>query len=241
MITLAPLIAHRGASPYAPENTIAAFNKAFELGARAIEFDVMMCADGGLFVFHDEILSRTTDGVGTFSAASSEYIQTLDAGSWFAERFQGESVPSLADALAWCAAHRVQANIEIKPHVGEAEAITAAFLACLNRYWSAHLPQPLVSSFDRDVLRMCARLSPELPLGVLFLQWEKNWSEIAEEVQAFSVHLSQYWLTRRRMRAIKDAGYKVLLYTVNSKERAKHYWDWGADFLVSDYPDLLEE
>ncbi len=240
MITLPPLIAHRGASPYAPENTIVAFNKAFELGARAIEFDVMMSADGGLFVFHDETLSRTTNGVGTFSEAQSTYIKTLDAGSWFSERFQGEQVPSLAEALAWCASHRVQANIEIKPHEGEAETITAAFLACLNRYWSAHMPLPLVSSFDRNVLRMCARLSPELPLGVLFLQWQKNWEEIAEEVRAGFVHMSQYGMTQKRIHAIKNAGYQVLLYTVNSKVCAERYLAWGADSLVSDYPDLLE-
>ena len=82
-IALEPLIAHRGAAPYAPENTFAAFEKARELGARSIEFDVMMSADGELFVFHDTTFKRTTNGRGQFGDASSEYIASLDAGSWF--------------------------------------------------------------------------------------------------------------------------------------------------------------
>ncbi len=239
MINIEPLIAHRGASPYAPENTIAAFDKARELGARAIEFDVMMSADGELFVFHDETLTRTTDGKGKFDTVSSEYITSLDAGSWFSERFRGEKVPRLSDVLLWFADSHLQANIELKPSPESAEAITMAFLACCDRYWPSTLPPPLVSCFNKDVLQLCAKLSPELPLGILLNKWEKNWLDTAKSVQAFSVHLNKYLLTRKRVKSIQESGYKACVYTVNSRDRASRYFARGADSVLSDYPDLM--
>ncbi|MCH9756916.1 MAG: glycerophosphoryl diester phosphodiesterase [Gammaproteobacteria bacterium] len=236
-----PLIIHRGASPYAPENTIAAFDKALEFGARAIEFDVMMSVDGELFVFHDKTLERTTNGRGEFGSTSSEYISALDAGTWFSNRYQGEKVPSLSDTLFWLIEYQIQANIEIKPLPGLAEATTKAVLACLNRHWPSTMQLPLVSCFDEDALRLCAHLSPDLPLGVLFHKWQKNWIGLAKEVNAVSVHLNKYAVTRKRIKAIKEAGYKACAYTVNSREWASRYFSWGADSILSDYPDLMGE
>jgi glycerophosphoryl diester phosphodiesterase len=241
MTVIKPLIAHRGASSYAPENTIAAFDKAYELGARSIELDVMMCADGGLFVFHDATLERTTNGQGEFGAATSEYIASLDAGSWFAERFEGERIPSLPEALRWLIAHQVQVNIELKPLPGHVEETTTAFLTCLKRYWPSTAPLPLISCFDAEALRLCTRLSPELPLGLLFLKWKKDWIHLAKEVHATSVHLNQYIATRRRIHAIKKAGYEAYVYTVNARDWAVRYEAWGADAILSDYPDLMIE
>ncbi|MDF1646474.1 MAG: glycerophosphoryl diester phosphodiesterase [Legionellaceae bacterium] len=239
-MNLEPLIVHRGASPYAPENTIAAFDKALELGARAIEFDVMMSADGELFVFHDKTFERTTNGSGEFGAASSEYILSLDAGAWFSERFRGEKIPQLSDVLGWLLKYQIQANIEIKPLPGFVEVTTMAVLSCLNRYWSSTMPLPLVSCFDKEALRLCTSLLPNLPLGVLFHKWPKTGLDFAQEVNAFSVHLNQYTVTRKRIKVIKKAGYKVGVYTVNSKKKASRYFAWGADSVLSDYPDLMD-
>src|SRR3990167_5946440 len=110
MKKIEPLIAHRGASAYAPENTLVAFDEARLLGARCIEFDVMMCKDGELFVFHDDKLTRTSNGKGDFHDATSEYILRLDAGSWFSPRFVGEKIPSFSEVLQWLIRHRLQAN-----------------------------------------------------------------------------------------------------------------------------------
>jgi glycerophosphoryl diester phosphodiesterase len=240
VLRLERLMAHRGASPYAPENTIAAFEKARELGARAIEFDVMMNAEGDLFVFHDDMLKRTSNGVGKFVDASTAYITSLDAGSWFAPRFCDETIPTLSEALVWCSKHKMQVNLEIKPLSGQTEAITAAVLACLNRYWPGSQTLPLVSCFDYKVLKLCAGLLPELPLGVLVKRWHKTaWRDAAEDVNGFSVHLPRHVVTRERIQAIKQAGYAVCIYTVNSKKMTKLFWTWGADSVLSDYPDLM--
>jgi glycerophosphoryl diester phosphodiesterase len=240
VIKMEPLIAHRGASAYAPENTFAAFNQAVALGARAIEFDVMLSAEGELVVFHDETLNRTSNGQGAVIDASTSYITSLDAGTWFAAQFQGETIPTLSDVLQWLLVHQIQANVELKPLPGMAEQLVEAFLKCLRQYWPVKAPLLWVSSFDVAVLRTCAKLSPELPLAVLFKQWDKNWIKLAEEVQAVAVHLSQYIVRPRRVAAIKKAGYGVCIYTVNTKKLAAFYFGLGADSVISDYPNLID-
>lgn len=239
-ITLEPLIAHRGAAPYAPENTFAAFEKARELGARSIEFDVMMSADGELFVFHDTTFKRTSNGRGQFGDSSSDYIATLDAGSWFSQRFHEEKIPTLKEALRWFARHSMHANIELKPLPGRTDDTTTAVLSCINQCWSDDAPPPLVSSFDEQALLLCSRLSPELPLGLLLLGWKKDWLSKLQHVNGVSVHLPKHVVNQERIQAIKDEGYAVCIYTVNSKKWARRFWEWGADAIISDYPDLMD-
>jgi glycerophosphoryl diester phosphodiesterase len=241
MIKIEPLIAHRGASSYAPENTMAAFNKAYALGIRAVEFDVMMSADGGLFVFHDDTLERTSNGRGEFSTTASDVINQLDAGAWFSRQCVGEKVPYLSEVLQWCVTHQVQANIELKPSTGCVQSTIDAFLTCLTQYWPSDTQLPLVSCFNQDVLRLCASKMPALPLGVLLHQWKNNWEDIAKEVRAVSVHLNQYIITRKRIKLIQDAGYQVCIYTVNAREWAARFFAWGADSVLTDYPDLMDE
>ena len=113
---LPKLIGHRGACAYAPENPIASFNKAQSLGCRFIEFDVMCSQDGEPFVFHDETLKRTSNGKGDLGLSSADYIQSLDAGSWFSKTFAGEKIPHFKEVLQWLIGNNMQANIEIKPY-----------------------------------------------------------------------------------------------------------------------------
>lgn len=233
------IIAHRGASAYAPENTMASFNKALSLGVRFVEFDVMLSADGCPFIFHDESLKRTTNGRGEFGLTNAETIQSLDAGSWFSSRFQDEKIPSLLATIEWLLASDVYANIEIKPYPGTTESTTVAVLTHLNRYWPMDKKLPIVSSFDKDALTLCRSLSPEMPLGFLLDRWEDDWLTQAKKLNAYSVHLSRAATTRARVRAIKAEGFKVFVYTVNSQRQARTLLNWGVDALFSDYPDLL--
>lgn len=239
-ITLEPLVAHRGAAPYAPENTFAAFEKARELGARSIEFDVMMSADGELFVFHDSDLKRTSNGRGQFGDSSSDYIASLDAGSWFSRQFHDEKIPTLKEALRWFARHSIHANIELKPLPGRTDDTTTAVLSCINQCWSDDTLPPLVSSFDEQALLLCSRLSPELPLGLLLLGWKKDWLSRIQNVNGVSVHLPKHVVNEERIQMIKKEGYAVCIYTVNSKKWARRFWEWGADAIISDYPDLMD-
>ena len=106
-------IAHRGASALAPENTIAAFERAVELGADVIELDLHMSQDGELVVIHDDTLDRTTDGSGPVHHRSLGELMRLDAGRWFGEGFAGQRIPRLDEVLDRFAG-KVPLALEIK-------------------------------------------------------------------------------------------------------------------------------
>ena len=114
------IFAHRGASSLAPENTIAAFSKAMEVGARWFEFDVDIIGDGSLIVIHDDTLDRTTSGSGSYYQLGFSDIRRLDAGRWFSDTYRFERIPEAADALAFAHAQQMGVNLEIKPCAGGA-------------------------------------------------------------------------------------------------------------------------
>lgn len=233
------LIGHRGAAGYAPENTIAAFNKAHALGGKFIEFDVMLSADNEAFVFHDDALRRTTNGRGKLTQLTAEYVRSLDAGKWFAKSFQDEKIPTLVETIEWLNQNDMQANIEIKPARGFEEQTTVSVLMHINRHWSQDKPLPLISSFNLDVLKLCHSLSPEMPRALLLSRWHKDWLATAQDIQCISVHIDRRDVTQTRINDIKQNGYAVGVYTVNRKRTAMKLFEWGVDALFSDYPDLL--
>ncbi len=233
------IIAHRGAAAYAPENTMASFQKAKNLGASCVEFDVMLSADGEPFIFHDENLKRTTNGRGEFGQMNAEYLQSLDAGSWFSKSYKNEKIPHLKTVLEWLISASMDANIEIKPYPGQAEQTSTVVLSYLNRFWPMDKKLPLISSFDREVLTLCRSLSPEMPLGFLMHEWQDDWLKEAQTLQCYSVHLNRQITTPSRVQAIKDQGFLVFVYTVNRSRLARKLFSYGVDAIFSDYPDLL--
>lgn len=233
------VIGHRGAAAYAPENTIASFEKALSLGCRFIEFDVMCSADGEPFIFHDDVLKRTTNGAGATGLVESSYLETLDAGSWFSRHYKGESIPHLKDVLKWLAFSGVQANIEIKPYPGTAELTAVSVLSHIHRFWPQNKQLPLVSSFDWEALLLCRSIAPEMPLGLLLDEWDVNWLHKAKQLDCYSIHFNKKALNAERVKQVKDQGYKVCVYTVNRKRLANKLFEWGVDAIFSDYPDLL--
>jgi glycerophosphoryl diester phosphodiesterase len=111
---MALIMAHRGASGYAPENTMAAFEKALEMGTEGIELDVHMTADGEIVVIHDHTVDRTSDGKGMVGALTLEEIREFDFGSWFDPKFKGQSIPTLRDVFELLEDWEGLLNIEVK-------------------------------------------------------------------------------------------------------------------------------
>src|SRR5262245_39778718 len=109
------IIAHRGASSYAPENTMAAFDLALQMGACHLELDVHLTRDDHLIVIHDDTVDRTTSGTGPVATQTLAALQTLDAGAWFGEAFAGARIPTLADVLTRYQG-RAHLHIELKGH-----------------------------------------------------------------------------------------------------------------------------
>ena len=108
------IIAHRGASAAAPENTLASFKEAVRVGADMIELDVRLSREGAVMVFHDPDLSRTTDGDGPVEKRRLAELRALDAGSWFSENFKGEGIPILEEVIRTIFSSRIELCIEIK-------------------------------------------------------------------------------------------------------------------------------
>ena len=152
-------IAHRGASGSAPENTLAAFKKAIEIGVDAVELDLHGTADGEAVVIHDPSLDRTTDLRGSINQTALETIKHADAGGWFASEFVGEPVPTLVEALK-CIGGNAIAVLEIKD-----TTIGGAVVEKINEMDA--LEQVVIISFHTSVLREVRALEPRIPTGWL--------------------------------------------------------------------------
>jgi alkaline phosphatase D len=126
------ICAHRGASESHPENTLSAFREAIRLGAQMIEFDVALSRDGKLVLMHDSTVDRTTDGKGLVSKLTLAELKSLDAGSWKGDKFKGERIPTLDEALA-IMPENIWLNVHLKGQVRLAEEVTKRIVA--NRRW----------------------------------------------------------------------------------------------------------
>jgi glycerophosphoryl diester phosphodiesterase len=227
-----PVISHRTTRGYAPENTLAGVYKAKALGIPWVEVDVMLTQDGTAILFHDEQLDRTTNAHGEVGQTSYSVISTL-------KTHGGEPVPTLIDLINCLAECQLGANIEIKPYSGQDEQTAQTVVAILKQYWPATLALPLISSFSLDSLRAARKADPHVILGFLMHTWQDNWQSQIEGLQCVSVHVRHTELTPERIKAIKQAGYYVLAYTVNDPERAHELFKMGVDSVFSDYPDKI--
>jgi len=236
---LPPVTGHRGAKGHAPENTLAGLRKAVELRARWVEFDVKLTADNELVLFHDDTLNRTTDGKGPVARTALAEIRKLDAGRWFSADFTGESVPTLAEAMDYLAAKGIGANVEVKSCPGrEADTGAAIGRALAGRWFGGPIPM-LICSFSADSLAAARQAAPQIPRGFLTLKFSKNWAARMRELECATFHVLDRRLTEARVRAVHEAGYRALAYTVNDPRRARELLSWGVESVITDYPDRI--
>jgi glycerophosphoryl diester phosphodiesterase len=234
-------VAHRGAREIAPENTLAAFYAAGELGADGVEFDVQLTADGVPVVFHDRMLERVTDGSGPLFEQPLAALRELDAGTHFNPAFAGERIPTLDEALDACSAH-FALNIELKIHkkgIGERARLAAEVLRCIEQH--GVIERTLISSFDPLALRSMRRLSTEIATGYLtppdlpaLLAWAGR--VIAGRHEAEHLHYSI--VDRRTIRWARARGRRVNVWTVNDVDAIRRMRDRGVDMIITDRPDL---
>ncbi len=233
------IIAHRGANLVAPENTLAALYKAAQMGAKWVEFDVMLTSDCQAIIMHDVKLDRTTNGRGKVNASSWQTIQRLDAGSWFSPAFAGEKVPSLEDFVKTSAELGLGMNIEMKGNIFSANFLAEHVVSVLARYWRHDLPSPLVSSFSVSCLKAIYKRSPEISLGWISSRWWRNMASKLEKYHCLSLSANEKILTRDRVQELLDHGKHVLAYTVDDPHRARELLDFGVDGIFSNNPHLL--
>jgi glycerophosphoryl diester phosphodiesterase len=221
--------AHRGASALAPENTMTSFQAALSCGADGIELDVHLSADGVPVVIHDNTLERTTDGAGRVEQVLWPNLQELDAGSWYADDYSGEPIPSLEEVLR-AFSGQLRLNVEIKEF-----AAGKAVLELLSNFPDADI---LVSSFNCDLLSKLKTEKRELPLAVLFEGsiWSKALA-FAKELQAGSFHPRIDKLSRPMVSSCHELGLAVYPWTADKPHVVRKIQRIGVDGFFANNPE----
>ncbi len=219
-------IGHRGACGYAPENTLASFQRAIDMGCAWIELDVHY-VDNELIVIHDARLDRTTNGKGKIYDLSLAEIQSYDAG-------EGQHIPTLTEVLD-LVDRRVGVNIELK---GLATAAPVDQL--LTRYCAAGWrPEHFqVSSFNHDELANC---DAKWHRGALFHKAVADYFEITSRLSAYSINLEKSLVTEKLVDKAHDHGLKVFVYTVNELDEIQRLIDLNVDGIITNYPDRVPD
>ena len=232
------VIAHRGASRVAPENTLSAFREAARQGARWIEFDVSTIGDGTPVIHHDATLDRCTDASGPLARLSAADLAGIDAGSWHGPAFAGEPLPTLDEGLWLIGALGLSANLEMKQHDADAEAMARAVAAALARHpWSA--ARIVVSSFDLGPLAALRALLPDQPLAVLYERPPADWPRVLRSLRARSLHIGHEHLDRAILERARAEGFRVRVYTINDPARMAPFRGAGLTGVITDHPPLF--
>ncbi|MFF2774334.1 glycerophosphodiester phosphodiesterase family protein [Streptomyces sp. NPDC058052] len=231
------VIAHRGASAAAPENTLAAGEVARRSGAEWIENDVRPSRDGVPYVMHDATVDRTTDGTGQVRALSSARLDALDAGSWFAPAFAGARVPTLAAQLADLRERGGRLLLEVKGPHSEAEVARIVQEVRGQRMTE----RVVVQSFDVVSLRYARELAPELPRALLRDRLDADPVAVARELGLASYNVSDEALSARPgvVAELHAAGVTVHVWTVNDPARWRVLAGFGVDGVITDRPAEL--
>lgn len=230
------LAAHRGGSGYAPENTLAAIAGAAHNGWGRIELDVRLSSDGEVVVIHDETLNRTTNGKGRVEDFTLAELRKLDAGSAFGEKFAGEKIPLLREALEQSDGRSVLL-IELKGNnPGLVEAVARLISGCNAE------SRCVVQSFNLDMLRQMHHLLPSLKLGWLRVKAPaRKILNMPDEYGFLSeVNIQERFAGKSTMELLHKAGKNVWVWTVNKPEKALRILQRGADGIITDHPAAIE-
>lgn len=231
------IFAHRGASAYAPENTMAAFELALEQGAHGIETDVHLTKDGKIVITHDPQLGRTILAQGDINDYTLKELKDFDCGSWFSPEFKAERVPELSELLSLVEKRDIDLNIEIKMghpyYVGLEQILAKEINLC------GFKERIIVSSFNHYSLLEMEKSDPTIKRGFLTGSLLINsWDYVAQN-RGQALHPHFHTVTADLVKSCHDLEIKVNTYTVNQEEQGKRVIDTGADGLITNYPDTM--
>ena len=234
-------IAHRGASGSAPENTLAAFKKAMEIGVDAVELDLHGTADGEIVVIHDDSLNRTTNIRGAINQTTLERIKCADAGAWFDADFTGEPVPTLTEALkciasggALCKRAPI-AVLEIKDAlIGEA---VVAKIREANM-----LEMAVIISFHASLLQNVRAVEPRIPTGWLIGNNNGSDSPVQlcqqlTELGSSLLNVNHLMITAEFAYEVRRRGITLWSWTVDSLDRMRQMKGFGVQGITSNHPE----
>jgi glycerophosphoryl diester phosphodiesterase len=218
------IIAHRCGGALAPENSLAGLEAAARLGCRAVEFDVMLTADGVPILMHDETLERTTRCSGSVAERTCAEIRACDP-----------QVPTLAEAMVVCRRRGFWTNIEIKPATGHEEATGTVVGTWLAAHWDGN---GVVSSFSEKSALAARRQLPDAAFALLCERLPADWQAQRERLGAAAVHLAAEYADAGVAVALAAAGFPWACYTVNGRVMAAQLFALGAAAIFTDRPEL---
>lgn len=252
-VTTKPLIiAHRGSSLLAPENTLAAFRRAIDDGAEGIEFDVRLAKDGVAVVFHDATLNRTARREGRVSDFDSAELRAFDIGSWFSEvkrkyaspEFARERIVTLSDTLTFLKGFNGLIYIELKCRDSEAAALTKAVCGTIEN--SDLIGSIIVKSFKLSVIPHIRMLCPMVRTAALFapkimtiLRKEKHLVKIADEFGAGEISIHFSLATQKLMKKAEQRNLPVTIWTADNPRWVKRGIKLGLNAIITNNPAPL--
>lgn len=229
------IIAHRGYSKVAPENTLSAFQAALSAGVDAVELDVRITKDNQLVIMHDDDVGRTTDGEGPVDELTLEQIRALDAGSWFGPQFKGERVPTLDEALALI---KGQATVVVEIKSRSSKRTPELVAESLIRHGMTDQAQ--VISFYEMPMFKSRELLPRTSTGALVAPMLSPTNR-ALSMRASSTLAFYKNVQRKTVEAAHRAGLRLNVWTVNEAEAMKGAIKNGVDGIITDDVALLKQ
>jgi glycerophosphoryl diester phosphodiesterase len=232
-------MAHRGARRGAPENTMAAFRLAAEMGADGLELDAQLCKDGEAVVIHDFTVDRTTDGRGRVKDFTLAELQALDAGGWYAAQFAGQRVPTLAQVLHELGP-RLTLNIELKTVTLRSDGLEAEVVRLVED--TGMVSQVIVSSYNPVALWRVRRLNPYVSTGILYAPdlpryLRDRW--LQPLVRPAALHPRWDMINEQTVSAAHRQGLKVIPWTCDEPDAMRRLVEWEVDAIITSRPDLL--
>ena len=230
------IVAHRGDSANAPENTLASFRLALANGADGIELDVMFSADQKLVVIHDDTLDRTTNGHGLVGATPSDAIRELDAGSRFGEKFKGEPVPLLDEVFAEFGG-KFLINVELKNYKTPKDQLPDFVVALIKKHGLSE--SVMLSSFNARNLPRAKTLAPEIRTGLLTLPGILGLpmrGVLGRRYAADDLHPFYRDVSARLVQSRHNLGQRVNVWTVDEPEDLRRMQSFGVDMIICNDP-----
>src|SRR5258706_1202016 len=242
MLTSLPqpiIFAHRGASAYAPENTLAAFNLAVVQGADGIELDVKLSADGNAVVIHDATVDRTTNGRGKVKDLPLAELRSLDAGSFFAKDFKAEKIPLLEEVFE-SVGKKLLINVELTNYNTPRDHLVESVCILVKKF---NLQKRMMfSSFYAFNLSKAHSYLPEVPCGLLAFPglpgaWARSFGFAFGKYAALHPNLID--VTPQQVQRAHRLKRRVHVWTVNAETDMRRLFCWGVDGIFTDDPQLV--
>lgn len=228
---------HRGARGEAPENTLAGFRRAIDVGVTRVELDLRLSRDGELVVIHDENVSRTTGARGLVEHLSVAELMHLDARQGGPDWPEPQPVPTMVRVLEEFP-ELEHLQLEVKPVAAPERARMVERLVALFRDFDLR-HRATVTSFDRELLLALRDSAPQVPIGLVSDRGRPEPLELARALGARLLVLHWKLCVEKRLRAAHTLGMQVSAWTVNDEVRVRQLYQLGVDSVVTDYPTRI--